>query len=85
MSLTLQVPSEVLEAMKLPPAEIEAELFRELAVSLYQRGILSLGKARLLAKMTRWDFIDLLACRGIPRHYTEDDLTADIEYAFSHQ
>jgi len=85
MSLTLQVPNEVLEAMKLPPAEIEAELLRDLAVSLYQRGILPLGKARLLAQMTRWDFIELLARRGVARHYTEDDLTADIEYAFSPQ
>lgn len=84
MSLTLQVPNEVLEAMKLPPAEVEAELLRDLAVSLYQRGILPLGKARLLAQMTRWDFIELLARRGVARHYTEDDLTADIEYAFSH-
>ncbi|MGH9754016.1 MAG: UPF0175 family protein [Blastocatellia bacterium] len=84
MSLTLQVPNEVLEAMKLPPAEVEAELLRDLAVSLYQRGILPLGKARLLAQMSRWDFIELLARRGVARHYTEDDLTADIEYAYSH-
>jgi len=84
-SLTLEVPKEVVEAMRLPQMEIEAELRKELAVILYKRGVLSLGKARLLAKMSRRDFIDLLGQRDVPRHFTEDDLNSDIEYALSGQ
>lgn len=85
VNLTLEVPREVLEAIKLPPAEVEAELRKELAVALYGRGALSLGKARLLARMNLWDFTELLGRRGVPRHYGDDDLTADIAYARSHQ
>jgi len=84
-SLTLEVPKEVVEAMRLPQLEIEAELRKELAVILYKRGALPLGKARLLAKMSRRDFIDLLGHRDVPRHFTEDDLNSDIEYALSSQ
>lgn len=84
-SLTLEVPKEVVEAMRLPQMEIEAELRKELAVILYRRGVLSLGKARLLAKMSRRDFIDLLGQRDVPRHFTEDDLNSDLEYALGDQ
>lgn len=84
-SLTLEVPQEVVEAMRLPQAEIEAELRKELAVILYKRGVLSLGKARLLAQLTRRDFIELLGQRDVPRHFTEDDLNADLAYALGNQ
>jgi len=84
-TLTLEVPGEVLEAVKLPPGEVERELRRELALALYQRRVLSLGKARLLAQMTRWEFEELLGQRQILRHYTEADLEEDIRYARGHQ
>ena len=80
--LTLEVPSEVVDAVKLPPAEIEPELRKELALALYQRGVLSLGKARILAGMTRWQLEQLLADRRIPRHYA--DLQDDLDYAHGH-
>jgi predicted HTH domain antitoxin len=75
----------VLEAVKLPPAEVEKEFRKELALALYQRGVLSLGKARLLAQMTRWEFEELLGQRGILRHYSEADLEEDVRYALGHQ
>lgn len=83
--LVLEVPREVVEAVKLPPAEVEKEFRKELALALYQRGVLSLGKARALAQMTRWEFEELLGQRGIVRHYTRADLEEDIRYAFGHQ
>jgi predicted HTH domain antitoxin len=82
--LTLEVPSEVIDAVKLPPAEVEAELRKELALALYRRGVLSLGKARILAGMTRWQFEQVLSDRQIPRHYTEKDLQDDLSYAHGH-
>jgi len=79
--LTLEVPAEVLDAVKLPPGEVEGELLKELAVALYGRRVLPLGKARLLAQMNRWQFEQLLAERRVPRHYTETDLEDDLRYA----
>ncbi len=83
--LMLEVSGEVLEAVKLPPAEVEKEFRKELAVALYQRGVLAVGKARLLAQMTRWEFEETLGQRGIVRHYTGADLEEDIQYALGPQ
>jgi predicted HTH domain antitoxin len=79
--LTLEVPEEVIEAVRLPPAEMEGEFRKELAVALYQRGVLPLGKARILAEMTRWQFEKLLADRQIPRDYSAADLAEDLQHA----
>ena len=79
--LMLEVPPEIVDAVKLPPAEVEGELLKELALALYRRGVLSLGKARVLAQMNRWEFERLLGERKIPRHYTEADLEEDLRYA----
>ena len=82
---SLEIPAEIIGAIKLPPKEVEQEFRKELALALYQRGVLSLGKARVLAKMTRWEFEELLGQRKIPRHYTQRDLEEDIRYGLGHQ
>lgn len=78
--MSIKIPVEVLSAIKLPPKEVEQEFRKELAVALYQRGVLSLGKARLLAQMTRWQFEELLGRYRVLRHYTDMDVEEDIEY-----
>jgi len=83
--LTIDVPPEVIDAVRLPRDEIEEEFRKELAVALYQRGVLPLSKARLLAQMTRWAFEDVLGQRKIVRHYTQSDLDEDIRYAHGRQ
>jgi len=80
-NITLEIPSEVFESLKFPPEERKEAVRRELAISLYQRGALSLGKARQLADMGRWEFHKLLGEREIPRHYTEENVKEDLEYA----
>ena len=37
--LLVEIPEDVSDALRLPPGEQEAELRRELALALYQRGI----------------------------------------------
>jgi len=78
--LTLEIPGEILSAVRLPPKEMEREFRKELALALYQRGALSLGKARLLAQMTHWEFEELLGQRKVMRHYTDADLEEDIRH-----
>jgi len=79
--VTITVPQDIVQALRLPPDTVAAELQRELAVALYQRGILSSGKAAALAGMTRWEWEELLGARKIPRHYADEDLDRDIAYA----
>jgi len=81
MKLALEIPGEVLNAVRLPPKEIEREFRKELALALYQRGALSLGKARLLTQMTYWEFEELLGQRKVLRQYTDVDLEEDIHHA----
>jgi predicted HTH domain antitoxin len=69
------IPDEVLDAAGMT----EAELQQELAVMLYERGRLSLGRASRLAGMGRIEFQRLLASRQIPMQYDVADLKADIE------
>lgn len=83
--IVLEIPAEVVEAARLPRNEVEKEFRKELALALYSRGVLSLGNARILAQMTRWEFEELLGQRKIIRHYTKADLEEDIQYALSHQ
>jgi predicted HTH domain antitoxin len=46
---------------------------------LYQKGMLSLGKARELAEMTKWEFHHLLGKEGIVRHYDVEELEEDLK------
>jgi predicted HTH domain antitoxin len=80
MKLTLEIPGEILNAVRLPPKEMEHEFRKELALALYRREALSFGKARLLAQMTCWEFEELLDQRNVTRHYADADLEEDIEY-----
>ena len=79
--VTIRVPQENRPGVRLPPDVVAVELQRELAVALYQRGILSSGKAAALAGMNRWEWEELLGARKIPRHYADEDLGQDIAYA----
>ncbi len=78
--LLVEIPEDVSDALRLPPGEQERELRRELALALYQRGILAFGKSRRLAGMNTREFDQLLGERKVARHYTEEDLRDDIEY-----
>jgi len=79
--VTIMVPHDIVQALRLPPDAIQAALQQELALALYQRGILSSGKACDLAGLNRWEWETLLGARKIPRHYSDEDLDQDIAYA----
>jgi len=78
---TIEIDDDVYEALQLPEGERSLAMKRELAVSLYARDVLSFGKARALAGLSKREFQDLLGEREIPRHYGEQELEEDIEYA----
>lgn len=69
MVLNISIPENVYMALKVPDCEKEKVLLGELAISLYQRGYLSFGKARELANMSKWEFHEELGKRKIERHY----------------
>lgn len=83
MSLQLEIPDSVVQAIRLPEERIPLELLIELAISTYSQGILSFGKARELARMEKYEFSRLLEKRGIPRHYGPEEFEDDLTYACS--
>ncbi len=78
MSLQLEFNDEIQDALRIPPDEQEGRLRRELALRLYEKGLLSLGKARQLAGMEKWNFLLLLAQDGISRQYDKKELDRDL-------
>ena len=80
MTVHLDIPESIADSLRLPAPEVESRLRTELALALYAQSILPFGKACELAGASRYSFADLLGARGIPRHYSEDDLTLDVKY-----
>lgn len=77
----VDIPGDVFDSIKIPDREKSRELRLELAVSLYSRGALTFGKARQLAGISVEEFQEELAEREVERHYTEEELREDMEYA----
>ncbi|HOU15215.1 MAG TPA: UPF0175 family protein [Anaerolineae bacterium] len=73
-TITLEIPWDVLHTTRMRPEELKCEL----ALSLFQQGKLSFGKAREMTGMTAWAFQLLLGSRGIPIHYDVSDYEDDV-------
>mgnify|MGYP001370111873 CR=1 FL=1 len=72
--LHLDLPGDLLDAARLTEAELRAEL----AVHLFEREKLSLGKAAEVAGFDTGRFMHLLGSRNIPMHYDIDEYEADL-------
>ena len=73
-TLTLQLPDL---------AEVEkSDLLRMIAARLYERRKLSLSEAAKLAKVPKWDFVDVLADYGVPYfNQTKEELEEEVRNA----
>jgi predicted HTH domain antitoxin len=78
--LTLEIPGDVVDALRLPDLEKIQRLRLELAVSLYAQGILGLGKAAHLAELSRSEMNHILAQRHVPMHYGPEELAEDVQH-----
>jgi predicted HTH domain antitoxin len=72
--MSIVISDEILYATHMT----EAEFLQEVAILLYEKGRLSLGKASKLAKMNKLQFQLLLASRQIPVNYGIEDFEADL-------
>ena len=82
-TLLLEIPDSIATAIRLPEEDLEIELRKLLALSLYSKNLLSFGKARELARLSKYEFSMLLGSKDIPRHYGSDELLQDLNYASS--
>jgi predicted HTH domain antitoxin len=79
VGLKIEIPDDVARAMRLPPEDAPARLRTELALRLYEKGILAMGKARQLCGLTRWEFHEELGRQGIARRYDVEELERDLD------
>jgi predicted HTH domain antitoxin len=72
-TVSIEIPREILHATRMTPQDLKLEL----AISLFQQGKLSFGKAREMTGMTVWAFQQMLAGREISLHYDVTDYEED--------
>lgn len=73
--IKIEIPREIAAATRMSSDELRIEL----AVHLFEQKKLSMGKASETARMSEWDFMQLLGLRGISWHYDVEDFEADLE------
>lgn len=76
--LSLSIPDSVLHSLKLPEKTIQQDLMRLLAVKLYEKGALGLGKASELSGTSRHEFLHLLKDERISLNYDDAELDRDL-------
>ena len=79
LSRKIVVEIELPDWVRLPRGEVERRVKVELALRLYQKGIVSMGQARRLAGLSKWDFLELLAKEKIPLSYDVEELGKDLK------
>ncbi len=76
--MVIEIPDSLVATGKSLPLET---VQLETAFWLYQRKLVTLARAARWLGMTRLQFQKLLAERGIPIHYSREDLKMDFENA----
>lgn len=80
MPLMLEIPDSAVAALQLSPDDLRRELRQDLAVSLYARGVLPIGKAMELADLTRFEFERLLKERQVCRPFDAAELDRELHF-----
>lgn len=80
MTFTLEIPDSALNALNLPPEELRKELRIDLAVALYARGALPIGKAMEFAGLVRRDFERMLKERQVRRPFDKAELQRELAW-----
>ncbi len=74
-TISIELPDEI----KVPEKDLEGVVKVELALRLYQKGYVSLGQARRISGLSKWEFLELLSKEKIPLNYDVDELKKDLK------
>lgn len=78
LTVALELPRDLLSALEVPQAQIEARLCELIALELFREGRISSGKGAEMLGLSKLAFIQLLARHKI-NYFTEspEELTAE--------
>lgn len=79
VKVEMEIPKDILFAAGIEEERVSLELKKQIALYLFEKGVLSFGKASELVGMSQWDFMDLLGSKGIPLHYGVKEFKEDME------
>lgn len=80
IKIEIEVPEELLLNLKQSSEEFKKEIKLTMAIELYKKGKLSLGKAAELSGFTKIGFVDMLNFRGEPVfNYTSGEIEGEIQ------
>ena len=79
MKVIMEIPDNVLNMLDIPKDKLSSELKIQIALFLYEKGKLSFGKARELAGLSVWDFMEKLSENKISLKYDVENFEKDLE------
>jgi predicted HTH domain antitoxin len=80
--ISMEIPTDLLTVLREQPAELSREMRLITAIHFLREKRLSLGQAARFADITRLDFLDVLAARGLPAFdLSVEDATTEIAAA----
>lgn len=75
VSLSITISEDLLQSARMSAAELR----QEIGVLLFEREKLTLAQASRFAEMSRFQFQNLLASRGLSVHYDIEEFEQDLE------
>lgn len=78
-TVSVNLPKELIRILKIREKDFSGAVRESLAVELYREGLISLGKAAEIAKVSKWEMFEILAAKKIPLQYYPEDLKQDIK------
>ncbi len=76
--INLKIPDMIEVALKLPEKKREEELLKLLAIKLYEKGVIGIGKASELCRVNKVKFMHFLKEDNISLNYDDEELERDL-------
>ncbi len=77
-TVSIDFPRDLINIFKIRDKDFPHKVRETLSAELYREGLVSIGKAAEIAKVSIWEMLEILARKKIPLNYYSEDLEADI-------
>ena len=78
-TVSIDFPRDLINIFKIREKEFPHKVRETLSIELYREGLVSIGKAAEIAKVSIWEMQEILARKKVPINYYSEDLEADIK------